>query len=369
MIKPSRNLVAYRSRNPIAIFSHELLYACRTYGPPFSKEILDCSDNTSLKFEDFISFVIFQIIAQKMKLEAPIYSLRQHIKNQAQREGISADASYILEKEKFYSRKLPIFLEAREAEMSRLKTPDIPAYKLSSGIMKGRENLKDGYILTRFQFLQIRDECDFHIKRVHELRRFINSRHSSRSDITGFYADLKRVSDVRSETLDIEDRIAYAINLDDYENKNLIAICYHIADYRSSYGIYEMTDDMKSSLIAVTGTLPFEKFRVRLKPVLLIKNLVPSALGKMDDGNARLQIERYKKLQSIGFWLRNNPVLQEPLFTTYKFTLEDFWEFIYYDYNIFNLYQGVQWAEKKKIFPILRNTIDSVTLDPYSTEF
>lgn len=368
MIKPERNYIAYQSRNPISIFSQELLCACRNYrNYGFSDSMLDCSDSIPLKFDDFLSFVIFEVIAKDFKSKATTRSLRQNIKLDAERNGTTIDEADILNKEKFYSSKLSIFLKAREAEMARLKIPDNPAYKLSSAGMKDRDNLKEGYELSRIQFLQLVDENDLKIKKVHELRRIANSHHSDAIDAAkNFYSDMEKVCVKRSEISDIEDRITYAINLDDFENKNLVDICYRIAEYCNNYNIRNITKDMEKSLISITGQL---SFGANKKPVLLIKNLIPAALQEADDSNAKFQIDRYKELQAFRLWLCNNPLPWGTLFTTYKFSLEDFWEFIYYDYNIFNLYQGIPWDGGKHLFPIWCRVVKSLTLDPYSTEF
>lgn len=179
------------------------------------------------------------------------------------------------------------------------------------------------------------------------------------SEIKDYYAELEEKSAQRSEVSDLDDRIIYAINLNKFENENLYGICYRIAQYCFDHKIKIIAREMENSLLALTAVICEGPVKVHKKPVLLIEKLLPSIISKSASGPEEA-INKYGKLQFLGLQIRN--ALQG--LPHVEFTMDDYWEFICYDYNVFNLYQNIHWDSKGQTISALRKIVKIVAVKP-----
>lgn len=351
MVEPSKGRREYKNENPIYTFSQELLW---NY-----KRELTILCKSRITPSEFISFVTFIMIAREYEENAPTSSLYQHIQEVLH---LTEDTRpSIGEKEDELSKELKRRREARRARMNRLGIPDDPRYAQLDTGMSDRSAPRERYNLTRIQFLELLDKDDFGIRKKIRLRQFISSHNTSGEDIMAFYAKLSELSNERSETTDLDTRIAYAINLNRYENNVLVDICYRIAKFCSDHQIKKIPDDeQKEFLGLITGSISGSILNTKLTsteiPVLFIKNLISAALYK-----SPAEINNFVQLRYLGCIILNS---HKDELSEVKFTSEDFWDFIYYNYPIFDLYQDIQWDKNGATFSILRKVIDIVAQDP-----
>lgn len=352
MIKPNRTFVCYQNENPIYKFYQKLKNDYSNYLS------LWCCPGMSV--EEYISFITFEMISQRYEDESETMSLRQHQRELIEKEKGESSPSDVLEREKERSKDLRLRREFREAKLKRFNISDDPRYEQLHQGMKDRVAPKEGYNLTKIQSFQLEDKLDFQITKAHRLISFADSKNTRSSDIIDFYKEiLTKKSMEHSEATSLEDRIIYAINLNKFENENLYSICYRIARYCFDNKIKIVAENLENSLLALTGAICCGPIQIHKKPVLLIEKLLPACINS-SIADSRRAYENYAMLQFEGMKLRKDSSLLSGI----QYTLEDFWEFIYYNYNVFDLYQNIRWDGKGQTISNLRKVIKIVAIKP-----
>jgi len=137
------------------------------------------SDSMSLL--DFSNYVMFEAVAQDIRDKqqantAPLHHYVQIFVDDCpnDRSIVPADieATY-----KLFDRDLPLRKDFLLAVIRRSNVPWDEYLNWMQKIKK-RSDYRKGYRLTPLQFEQLHDRQDFFIKKVHELRRFINPKHA-----------------------------------------------------------------------------------------------------------------------------------------------------------------------------------------------
>lgn len=352
MVGPSKEFREYKNENPIYKFYRDLLW-------DYKRE-LTILCKSRITPDQFISFVTFIMVARKYEENAPKLSLYKHIQ---QVFGLTEDTTpTIAEKEDYFSKLLKRRREARRATIDRVDVPDNPQFAQFDTGMQNRTEPRESYQLSRMQFLQLCDEDGGHfgIQKKTVLRQFISSHNKSGKAIAEFYAKLAELCKKRSETVNIDTRVAYAINLNRYENSIPVDICYRIARFCSDHLIQKISDDAQEAYLAllagsISGTILSNKITSTERPVLLTKNLISAALYKSE-----AEMSNYVQLRYLGCVIIDQ---NKDKLSKISFNAEDFWDFIYYNYPVFHLYQDIQWDEKGTTVSMLRKIIDILTQD------
>lgn len=246
------------------------------------------------------------------------------------------------------------------AEMSRNHMP------WNTEELKWMHKSGSAYRLTPMQLQQLHDKDTFYIKKVNELRRFRNPKHAPIDDVIAYYQSLIVHAEALRNEDDEKKRVISAINLNDFENRNISLFLYRAAIYCADLGIKKISSDIERSLLALTAVVSCGKtYKVTHKPVLFMQNYIPAAIC----GDASI-IDLYVYLELEGLRIRKE-VLYSWLDAT-QFTYQDIDDFIYKwsCYDVFQVYSGINLEvnkQTKKAIAILRDLIDRLTIDPLST--
>lgn len=165
MVGPSKGYKDYKNENPIYKFSQDLLW-------DYKRELTIWGKSRILP-ADFVSFITFIMVARKYEEDAPKSSLYEHIQ---QVFGLTEDTTpTIAAKEDYFSKVLKRRREARRATIDRVGVPDDPQFTQLDTGMQDRAEPREGYQLSRIQFLELCDEEDgyFGIQKKIVLRQFI----------------------------------------------------------------------------------------------------------------------------------------------------------------------------------------------------
>lgn len=247
--------------------------------------------------------------------------------------------------------------------MAEIRRNHIPWDADKTGWMQKREN---AYRLTPLQLQQLYDKESFCIKRVNELRRFRNPKHAPIDDIIAYYKKLMTHAEMCRNECEAKKRVISAINLNDFENKNISLFLYRTARYCAELGVKEITSDIEWNLLALTAIVSCgEGYTVTHKPVLFMQSYIPAAIY----GDVPI-IDLYVYLELEGLRIRKE-VLYNWLDAT-RFTYQDIDDFIckWSCYDVFQIYSEIDLEvtkQTKKAIAILRDLIDRLTVDPLST--
>lgn len=331
-----------------------------------------------VSYKTFIGSLVFESVAdhirQKQKHEDAV-PLHSHIKHSL--ENSFENFTWVTSEEmlKTYSKDLDLRLNFLSAEIQRRGLSNEAQIIMEHDEMKVNGNRRKGYNITPIQFQQLSDRNDLFIKKVHELRRLINSKHATNSDAIRYYASLMEHAEVCSKKSDAKERIISAINLNDFENKNISLFLYFTARYCFEHNIDKITEESVQNLIALSGAISYSaygrKFLSTRKPVLIMSQYISSAFKHSSE-----EITEYINLRICSLFLLKN-VLPHML-NKIRFTYEDINQlFCDPDYNIYNIFSYYAlpnfpdsdsiWDPKGKMISLLRKLIGILTVDPLST--
>ena len=225
---------------------------------------------------------------------------------------------------------------------------------------------KNAYNLTPLQMQQLYDKDVFNIKRVNELRRFINPKHAPIDDVIRYYRSLISYAGKCRNEPDPKKRVIYAIKLNDFENESLSLFLYYVAKYCADCGIKEISNAAEKNLLALTCSISIDKKTIFThKPVVYIRKYIPAALHEDPD-----MADQHITLELLGLYVRS-AIIPE-LLNDAHFSYQDIDDFICRLglYDIFHIYSDIDVDDNtqvKKTISILRRLIDLLTVDPLST--
>ena len=317
----------------------------------------------------FVSYLVFEAVAQKEReresneTKAVYGYLQEALRNDGSCPygSDSSNSSDFTVALKNALRDLGLRKDFMAAEIKRLNIPwDVEALK-----WRQKENARTGYQLTKIQFQQLIDRDDFCIKKVHELRRFINPKHAPNADVIRYYDDLTSHAERCYNETDPQKRAMSAINLNDFENRNLSFFLYHVAKYCVDHGIKEIDKEVEHNLLTISAAITFPNGSTSThKPVLAMKDYIPAAIHR--DSN---EIQQYLNLNEIGLIIRQVqlPEMLDGIEYTYE-DIDDFvckWKF----YDVFEIYSKIELHEdpqKNEIISLMRELVAKLTVDPLS---
>lgn len=324
----------------------------------------------------FSYYVVFEAVAERIREEQRKEGrpVNQYLKELCQTnpndsllakdsDGINYEDTY-----KKVSKIIGLRKEFMDAEICRHKLAYDSDTVQWMQKMNERSNLREGYRFTSLQFEQIHDNDDFFIKKVHELRRFINPKHAPNRDVVQYYDSLVKHAERCFAAPDARTRVTSAINLNDFENRNLSFFLYRVAKYCFEHGIKEIDEVAESHLLAICAAVNvnFDHARILVthKPVLSMMDHIPAAMS-----NSSWDIDQYVALELLGCSLRIGELPH--MLNQLQYTYEDIDQFIcgpapFLGYNVFQIYAPVEWDEKGKIIALLRQLIAKLTVDPLS---
>lgn len=323
------------------------------------QEVIDCMVNAGMSPMQFSYYLVFEAVAQwvrdnQQSERVSIYeSVNAHDFN---------TIDTVTEKAEPLKDTLWDFCLRKDFLMAEIRRNHIPWDADKTGWMQKHEN---AYRLTPLQLQQLYDKESFCIKRVNELRRFRNPKHAPIDDIIAYYKKLMTHAEMCRNECEAKKRVISAINLNDFENKNISLFLYRTARYCAELGVKEITSDIEWNLLALTAIVScVEEYTVTHKPVLFMKDYIPAAVC----GNESI-IDLYIYLELCGLWVRKK-VLPDWLTMT-QFSYQDIDDFIckWRCYDIFQVYSGISFEDDKqtkKAMAILRNLIGKLTVDPLS---
>lgn len=314
----------------------------------------------------FSVYLVFEAVAQDIrnnqrKDASPLY---KYVKEISAKDflGNSPDPAAI---NKPFQRDLALRKKFLTADAKRSRVPRIEELEWLHS-MKNQKDYRHGYTLTSLQFEQLHDRDDFFIKKTHELRRFITPKHAPAADVKRYYSSLVNHAQKCQKEIDPRKRVVYAINLNDFESRNLSFFLAKVAAQCCQKNITHIDDTTENLLLALTGAISLgdDGCLVTHRPVPLMDRYIPAAL------NCDLsEINRYVQLILLGLYMRIEVI--PDMMKECPYTYEDFDAFIQSSlplpkYNVFDLYSEPNWDEKGQTISILRTLIKKLTVDPLS---
>lgn len=353
--------------------------ACHLFPIYCGKESYSLFCDERIPYLEFMKYLVFEAVAEDVRQmqqtqdTLPLHSIIKHSIENTPGATYQTDSEEELKKQ---SKELGLRLDFLSAEIQRHGLPEDSAILTEHQDMMKRNNRRKGYRITPIQFQQLTDKDDFFIKKVHELRRFISSKHAPNSDVIRYYDSLMKHAQDCSRAQAAMDRVISAINLNDFENKNLPIFLYYTARHCYEHNIKNIDTESEQNLIALSGALSDRENRYRLlsthKPVLFLPQYLSAAF---DHSSAEMT-------EIINIRLCGQQVIKQVLsgiLCRTSYTYENIDQFAcnpngYNFYNIFTYYRIPNlpdgdsiWDEKGKIISILRKLIDKLTVDPLST--
>lgn len=245
--------------------------------------------------------------------------------------------------------------------------------------MENRSNLRNGYGFTLLQLKQLHDKNKLSIQKKNRFRQFSSDSHVKKTvvqeRIIQYYTSLKSYAEECKAELDVKLRVINAINLNDFESRNICMFLYHTAQYCADNNISEIDEDTIKRLIKITGVAKSENgCLICHKPVVYMMNYIKPAMAGDDQ-----EIDRYMDIESRGLYYRR--IFLPPLLERIEFSYEDVWNFFFcspqpfatnliLSYNIFDIFPAeLNWDNKENVIPILRRLIKEITIDPLSKTF
>ena len=343
-------------QNPLYQLSAKIRAQLQEWIP---QEVIDCMMNAGMSPMQFAYYLVFEAVAQWVRdnQQSELMSIYESV-NAHDFNTIDT----VTEKAEPLKDTLRDFYLRKDFLMAEIRRNHIPWDADKTGWMQKREN---AYRLTPLQLQQLYDKESFYIKKVNELRRFQNSKHAPIDDVIAYYKSLMTRAEMCRNERDAKKRVISAINLNDFENKNISLFLYRTARYCAELGVKEITFDIEWNLLALTAIVSYgEGYTVTHKPVLFMKDYIPAAVC----GNKSI-IDLYIYLELRGLWIRKK-VLPDWLTMT-QFSYQDIDDFIckWRCYDIFQVYSGISFEDDKqtkKAMAILRNLIGKLTVDPLS---
>ncbi len=312
-------------------------------------------------------YLLFEAVAQKLKDEAVSDATSIHSYLSSLPEDDSFLGGDITNAAKVVSYDFALRKEFHFSELTRLGIPFDVEIAKEYQKMGDRSFLHDGYKLTRFQLEQLHDKEDFTIKKVNEFRQFRSSKHTKNEDVIAFYdVIIEHVKKCKAET-DVKMRVIQAINLYDFENKNIPMFLYHTAKYCAYNGIKvkDLDETRLYLLLCVCGVIRIGNSMVYHKPVVAMRDYIAPALEKNT-----IEIDRYLQLEYYGLYFRKE--ILPSLLDKISYTYEEINQFFFSpapftSYDVFGPYlSGVEWSNASKLIPVLRKLIAELTIDPLS---
>lgn len=313
----------------------------------------------------YTCYLLFESVAQKMRntLEAEAVSIHGYLSH------FSEDDPFILGDYLVAAKRVSNDFSLRKdfhfAEIGRLSLPLDSEITLEYQKMRDRSALHGGYNLTLFQLEQLHDQHDFCIQRKNRFRQFQSSKHTTNNDVIAFYASLVEHAQNCKVQNDIKLRVIQAVNLNDFENKNICVFLYHLARYcaNNKISIKELDEAQKTLLSYITAVISYEQAMVVHKPVLMMKEYIEPAIQRDE-----VEISRLINLELWGLHFRLSVL--PSLLDKSRYTYEDINQFflsgpVTSSYNTYKLYTtGFEWDDKT--ISNLRALIGLLTIDPLS---
>lgn len=338
-----------------------------------SLDEIECADlfSGSMSLLDFSNYLVFESVAQDIRDKqqantAPLHHYVQLLVDDCPNDR-SIVPSDIAATYKLFDRDLPL---RKNFVLASVRRSNVPWVEYLNWIKerKKRPDYRKGYRLTPLQFEQLHDRQDFFIKKVHELRRFINPKHAPIADVKAYYTSLVNHAQECLKESDPQKRVMHAINLNDFESRNPAFFLVKVAEQCEKTGITHIDAQTECLLLALTAIISQSsngyRWLVTHKPVLFIDRYISTALN-----HDLVEINRYINLVLWGLQLRLDVIPN--MLKDHPYTYEDFDAFIqapspFSLYNVFALYSEPNWDEKGKTISILRTLIDKLTVDPLS---
>lgn len=350
-------------RNPLSQVYDSLCQAIRqelkTYG---AESLLD----GVMSISQYAGYLLFEAVAQRLRetSKEDASSIHSYLSQLPEDDPMVFDG--IVSVAKQVSNDFALRKDFLLAEISRLHLPIDSETVLEYQKMRERSALHGGYRLTPVQLEQLHDRASLWIQKKHRFRQFRSSKHTTNEDITQFYDLLIQHAQACKRETDIAKRIIRAINLNDFENKNICMFLYRVAEYCAEQGISakELDEEQITLLSYITGVISCDRAMVTHKPVVIMKHYIePAIQGDWDEINRLVNLE----FLGLHFRLEYLPGLLDRT----RYTNEDINRFFLSPpdplYDIFAMYSPeIQWDPRGRIASNLRVLIDLLTVDPLS---
>ena len=325
------------------------------------QEVIDCMVNAGMSPMQFSFYLVFETAAQWVRenLQSETKTIYESVKETYDFSPF-ASGKEKAEPLKDTLRDFGLRTEFMTAEVSRNHVP------WNTEELKWMHKSGNAYRLTPMQLQQLYDKDTFYIKKVNELRRFRNPKHAPIDDVIAYYQSLIAHAEALRNEGDAKKCVISAINLNDFENRNISLFLYRAARCCADLGIENISSDIERNLLALTAVISYgEAYKVTHKPVLFMQSYIPAAIY----GDVPI-IDLYVYLELEGLRIRKE-VLYNWLDAT-RFTYQDIDDFIckWSCYDVFQIYSEIDLEvtkQTKKAIAILRDLIDRLTVDPLST--
>ena len=188
------------------------------------QEVIDCMVNAGMSPMQFSFYLVFETAAQWVRenLQSETKTIYESVKETYDFSPF-ASGKEKAEPLKDTLRDFGLRTEFMTAEMSRNHMP------WNTEELKWMHKSGNAYRLTPMQLQQLYDKDTFYIKKVNELRRFRNPKHAPIDDVIAYYQSLIAHAEALRNEGDAKKRVISAINLNDFENRNISLFLYRAA--------------------------------------------------------------------------------------------------------------------------------------------